>query len=209
MPGRRRFDLLEAVFILVIALSTTLDAQVQSGTIAGRLLNSDGTPAVGVLMNAQQDGGGMMGFFPGIRTDGAGRFRLTVGTGRYRIAAGLMEYGPTYYPGTASAGEATIVTVAANTVQGNIDFTLTKPSAFRVAGKIRRPEGTKPNTPMVAKVALADYMAYAPSDGQMPFLFQAPVGPPSQESAEIRSDGGCGRTTHHDRALIASEAIHI
>src|SRR5688572_16096917 len=168
---------LAVVFSLLIEfllLSAPVFAQAQSGIISGMVRNSNGTPAAGVPINASADGSNAIALFgPQTRTDSSGRFRINLPAGRYRVAAGLLEYSHTYYPGTTNVSEATVLSLGAGATLDNVEITLTRPSAFRVSGKIRRPAGTRADAPMVTKVGLHDANVFiALSHGTVPFLFE-------------------------------------
>jgi hypothetical protein len=172
-----------AVFLAIVLaapLYAQLSIQTLSGVIAGRLQNAEGTPAVGIPISVNTNDGAIFSFSGPQRTDSAGRFRFTgLAPGRYRVIAGAVEYNPTYYPGTTNANEATFVTLTQDATVENVNFSFTGPSTFRVAGKIRRPAGTRPDAPMVTKVGLHDLNAFISTmhGGMIAFLFEAPVTP--------------------------------
>ncbi len=98
---------------------------VQAGTINGRLLQPDGNPAVGVRVAAVEapDHVSLMSV---AQTDGNGRYRLeNVPPGRYYIQVGPISE-PSYYPGTADPGKATVVQVAGSAPLNGFDFSFVK-----------------------------------------------------------------------------------
>ncbi len=115
----------------------------QAGTITGRLLNADGSPAAKVRVSAmaipesRNGGTDAPALITLTETDSTGRYRLAdVPVGRYYIVAGFVD-SPTYYPkGTGPAG-ATPVSVTARAVTANIDFQIEKPSTgLSVSGRV-------------------------------------------------------------------------
>src|SRR4030095_13364423 len=112
----------------------------QVGTVTGRLLNEDGSPAAKVRVSAmsipdnKNEAPTLMTL---AETDSNGRYRLAdVPVGRYYIVAGFVD-SPTYYPrGTGPAG-ATPVNVTVNATLANIDFRIEKPSTgLSVSGRV-------------------------------------------------------------------------
>src|SRR5947207_9210813 len=95
----------------------------QTGTITGRLLAQNGTPAAGVRVIAMPAsdsakpsaaaGSDVPVLTSLTQADAAGRFRLeNLPPGRYYILAGFLDF-PTYYPGVMSTMTATAVSVTA------------------------------------------------------------------------------------------------
>ncbi len=121
-----------------------------SGTVTGRLLLADGSPAAGVRVSTMSvpESGRPAAEVPALsnltETDGSGRFRLeNIKAGRYYIVAGLLDY-PTYYPGTSVAGDARIVNITAGSTTSGIEFQAVRSSTgFTVSGHVRR-EGSSP-----------------------------------------------------------------
>ena len=125
--------------LLLVAQRPTAPA-LQAGTVTGRLLNEDGTPAIKIRVSAMSipdnktEAPTLMTL---AETDSSGRYRLTdVPVGRYYIVAGFVD-SPTYYPrGTGPAG-ATPVNVTVNATVANIDFRIEKPSTgLTVSGRV-------------------------------------------------------------------------
>ena len=100
----------------------------QAGTITGRLLNLDGSPAAKVRVSAmaipesRNGGTDAPALITLTETDSTGRYRLAdVPVGRYYIVAGFVD-SPTYYPRGIGPAGATPVCVTARAVTVNIDF---------------------------------------------------------------------------------------
>ena len=115
---------------------------IQTGTVTGRLLNADGSPAVKVRVSAMaipeaRNSNDAPALITLTETDSTGRYRLAdVPVGRYYIVAGFVD-SPTYYPrGTGAAG-ATAVNVTARATTANIDFRIERPSTgLTVSGRV-------------------------------------------------------------------------
>jgi hypothetical protein len=113
---------------------------VQVGTITGRLLNEDGSPAIKVRVSAMaipQNANEAPTLMTLAETDNTGRYRLAdVLVGRYYIVAGFVD-SPTYFPRGTTAARATPVSVTANATVANIDFRIEKPSTgVTVSGRV-------------------------------------------------------------------------
>ena len=130
------------LLVLLLAAQRPTSPSVGTGTVTGRLLNDDGSPAAGIRVSAMpSDNANEIMSTPILmsqaETGGDGVYRLAdVPAGRYYIIAGFVD-SPTYYPrGTARTG-ATPVVVSANVTVTNIDFRIEKPSTgFNVSGKV-------------------------------------------------------------------------
>jgi len=119
----------------------------QSGKVSGVLRDSTGVPLEGVRIAAVARGGAIEEAALGAamaglaQTDEQGRFTLEdVPPGRYSIAAGRLDL-QTYYPGTQSLADATVLTVTAGATISGINFVLNNTSFGRAAGS-----GTQPIT---------------------------------------------------------------
>jgi hypothetical protein len=102
----------------------------QSGTIEGRVLNIDGTPAASVRVAVQPVGDSAAGaaLDPELRniaeTDSDGRYRLeAVPPGEYVVVAGALA-SPTYHPGVGLRKAAMALTVLSGSALKEIDFKL-------------------------------------------------------------------------------------
>jgi hypothetical protein len=131
----------------------------QTGTVEGRVLNQDGTPAANIRVTAQPvaESAAAAAEAPVLssiaQTDANGRYRLeNVTPGRYYIGAGLVDF-PTYYPGAVVLTEARVVTVSARSFLTGIDFTLAPPTAFKVSGRVIRTADA--HVPAIQRVWLA------------------------------------------------------
>jgi hypothetical protein len=115
-----------------------------SGIVAGQLRSLEGSPAVAVRVAAipaptetTKPSFGSQYFYaqPPVSTtltDNQGRYRLTnIPPGRYFIVSGV-----TYYPSTADADRAVVITVGANSTTDNLDFQLQRPFGGRVSGRV-------------------------------------------------------------------------
>jgi hypothetical protein len=139
-------SLLIAVMLL---LQSSNPAQLQTGTITGRLLALDGTPAAGVRVSAMPapdpakpsaatsgDGTVLASL---TQTDSSGRYRLeNVPAGRYYVLAGFVD-SPTYFPGVTTTTTATAVSVAAKANVAGIDFQAARLSTgLNLKGRLKR-----------------------------------------------------------------------
>ena len=132
---------------------STIDfALVPGGSIAGRILDEDGTPFAGALVDAlvTRFEGGTDALFSvaSAQTDDRGEFRLFgLAPGRYYVSAadpafrsvstpaGVVNYAPTYYPGvTADQARAVVVTGPGDAPKIEFRLKLVPPS--RVSGQL-------------------------------------------------------------------------
>src|SRR5262245_36013855 len=120
--------------ILLLSAIQILPFTGQTGTIQGRLTNSDGTAAAEVRVTAQPvpdsaEIAGPVVLSSIARTDSEGRFRLeNLTPGRYYVAAGLVD-APTYYPGVTGLQSAQVVNITAANPAPEISFSLARPAA--------------------------------------------------------------------------------
>jgi hypothetical protein len=148
---------------------------VQSGVVTGQLQAVEGTPAIGVWVaavplpaNNAVPADGPQYYSPPVPvsetlTDNRGRYRLAnIPPGRYHIIAGVIG-DATYFPAATAPAGATLLTVAAGSTTGNIDFKLLKPFGRKVAGRV------KPNTPDTRLTATL-------VGGKLEDVLQVPVG---------------------------------
>ena len=154
----------------------------QTGTVTGRLLNEDGSPAVKVRVSAMsipdnRTGGNEAPTLMTLtETDSAGRYRLTdVPVGRYYIVAGFVD-SPTYYPrGTGPSG-ATPVNVTFNATAAGIDFRIERPSSgLTVSGRVIHESNPSFGTVQVhlsggASGSFTNLSAVAKLDGSFEFV---------------------------------------
>ena len=127
----------------------------RASVVAGRVSDENGDPVMGAgvgLLEVQVLNGRPRLVETRIsrRTDDLGRFRLFgVQPGRYVLVASaapagpyrLPGYAPAYYPGTASAADAQVITVGAEDEIASIEIRLTPGRAVRVSGTALDPGG--------------------------------------------------------------------
>jgi hypothetical protein len=107
-----------------------------TGTVEGRVLNQDGTPAANIRVSVQAVQETVLSSI--VQTDANGRYRLeNVTPGSYYIGAGLIDF-PTYYPGVIALSEARVVNVAARSALTGIDFSMARPAGLKVSGRVIR-----------------------------------------------------------------------
>ena len=136
-----------AVLILVLLQAATAT---RPGAVTGLLQTREGTPAAAIRVSAlpapppnirPSDGQNYYGATTPLSTtvtDGQGRFRLAnLAPGRYFVVASPFGYS-TFFPGTTNADGATVVTVA-DSVVGNVDFTVVMPPGGNVSGRVDVP----------------------------------------------------------------------
>jgi len=124
-----------------------------AGVIAGRILDSDGTPFEGAQVEAlryqEQDGLRTLVSIGQATTDDLGAFRIVgLPAGLYYVSAmdpayaavgdneGALEYSPTYHPGVVFPDEATRVKVDGGRVASGVEFRLEIVRPSRVSGRI-------------------------------------------------------------------------
>jgi hypothetical protein len=128
-------------FLSVVTLVAygALQAHAQTAVVTGQVRERDGQPAVQtrVALAAMNEKGHITpDVLVGLTTtDGTGRYRIEdVEPGRYGLIAGTVV-SPTYYPGTAEAFEAKVLSIASGTTLTGLDFTLAAPlTVSRVRG---------------------------------------------------------------------------
>lgn len=121
--------------------------------IAGRILDEDGEPFAGALVEALtthfESGTSSLDSAASSRTDDRGEFRLYgLGAGEYYVSAqdpafrsvsspkGVLHYSPTYYPGTPLADQARRIAVSAGAQSPRIEFRLALVPPARVSGQM-------------------------------------------------------------------------
>jgi hypothetical protein len=116
------------LLLLFLLLPQAPAQQVDGGTIAGEIRQSDGTPAARVRVGAlavpvsSPDTNGIRVLTRVTETDESGRYRLeNVPAGRYHIVAGSIA-SPMYYPGTFNLPDAGDITVASGTDVAGLNF---------------------------------------------------------------------------------------
>ena len=126
---------------------------VPAGSIVGRILDEDGTPFAGAVVEAVisrfQSGSDTLFSVATTQTDDRGEFRLFgLAPGSYYVTAGdpafrsvstprgVLHYSPTYYPGVASADQAKQVTLNAAGQSAKVEFRLQIVPPARVSGRL-------------------------------------------------------------------------
>ena len=127
------------ILLTFILLAQGIPVQ-QGGTVTGVLRDSQGLPLAGVRMAAVARGDSIEEAATGAamaglaETDEQGRFTMEhIPPGRYSIAAGRLDL-QTYYPGTQSLADATILTITAGATLSGINFALNNASVGRAPG---------------------------------------------------------------------------
>ena len=128
-------------------------ALVPGGYITGRILDEDGTPFAGAVVDAlvarSENGSDTLYSVSSAQTDDRGEFRLFGLTpGQYYLSAGdpafravstpngVLHYSPTYYPGVPFADQARRVVLTGTGDGPRVEFRLTLVPPARVAGKL-------------------------------------------------------------------------
>lgn len=127
---------------------------VAGGVIAGRILDEDGAPFAGAVVEAlvnrfQRGSGDALVAVTTAQTDDRGEFRLFgLAAGPYYISAadpaftsvstprGVQHYSATYYPGTTFADQARTVTVGGSSQPPRVEFRLQLVPPARVTGRL-------------------------------------------------------------------------
>ena len=130
-------------FAAIFLIQSQITGQVQPGAVSGRLLSVNGTPEAGVRIAAvpvdPQNNAGAPVLVGISQTDAEGRYRLEgIPPGRYYIFAGLIDL-PSYYPNAKTLDQATAITVEAGSTVSGIDFSMARPVALRIAGRLAVP----------------------------------------------------------------------
>lgn len=131
-------------FAAIFLAQAQIPLQVQPGTVTGRLLSRNGTPAAGIRIAAvpitEADDKTAAPVLVGIsQTDADGRYRLeNIPPGRYTVFAGLIDF-PSYYPNTTSIDRATSFVVSAGSTVSGIDFAMARPAGLTVSGRLAIP----------------------------------------------------------------------
>jgi len=126
---------------LTIFIPRLYQTQLTNGTVSGRLLTTEGKPAIGVRV-AAIPASNSEDLISLAETDFSGHFRLeNIPPGRFVIMAGSV-YLPTFYPGKLHRSEATPVTIRQNVPIGGIDFAIVVPKGVNVRGRAFRPGGS-------------------------------------------------------------------
>src|SRR5262245_44073641 len=127
---------MHAILALLI-LAQIPNLPTMNGTITGVVrVGGKPTPGIRVAAVVPPDVGELVpsAMLSLAETDSEGRYRLEgVLPGRYYIAAGRTD-SPTYYPGSTTLSEGTIITLAPGATLSNLDFALRNESLGRASG---------------------------------------------------------------------------
>jgi len=141
-----------AVCVILMEFATAAQVQLSQdfGSISGKIVAKDGTPAVGVrvaAMDAQDNPTAReASLLSVVETDSQGQYRLErVPVGRYYITAGFLDT-PTFFPGVSAQTQATVVEVTRSASLTGKDFTIVFPTAVTVRGAVIRDDGAVPNS---------------------------------------------------------------
>lgn len=160
-------------------------ALVPSGFIAGRILDEDGTPFAGAIVDAlvtrSDNGTDALRSVSTSQTDDRGEFRLYgLVPGQYYVSAsdpafrsvstprGLQNYSPTYYPGVSFPDQARTVVVTGTGEPPRVEFRLKIVPPARVSGQLVASDG---------KQLFSAAIIMSPVDGE-----GAPIVPPDDPS---------------------------
>jgi hypothetical protein len=160
-------------------------ALVPSGFIAGRILDEDGTPFAGAIVDAlvtrSENGTDRLRSVAMSQTDDRGEFRLFgLVPGQYYISAsdpafrsvstpkGLQSYAPTYYPGVSLPDQARTVAVSGTGEPPRVEFRLKIVPPARVSGRLVASDG---------KEMFSAAIIMSPVEGE-----GAPIAPPEDPS---------------------------
>jgi hypothetical protein len=133
-------------------------ALVPGGYIAGRIMDEDGTPFAGALVDAlvtrSDNGTDTLFSVATSQTDDRGEFRLFgLAPGQYYVSAsdpafravsttkGVLHYSPTYHPGTPYADRARAVVLTGTGEPPRVEFRLSLIPPARVSGRLVTSDG--------------------------------------------------------------------
>lgn len=133
-------------------------ALVPGGFITGRILDEDGSPFAGALVDAlvtkSNNGTDTLFSVASTQTDDRGEFRLFgLAPGQYYVSAsdpafravstpkGVVHYSPTYFPGVPFADQARTVVVTGAAAPPRVEFKLQLVPPARVSGQLAAADG--------------------------------------------------------------------
>ncbi|MEO6236372.1 MAG: carboxypeptidase-like regulatory domain-containing protein [Vicinamibacterales bacterium] len=146
---------------IVVAADQAVTADfslVPAGYISGRILDEDGTPFAGAVVDAlvmrTQGGTDVLFSVSTSQTDDRGEFRVFgLAPGQYYVSAsdpafravstprGILHYSPTYHPGVSFADQARSVVVTGAADAPRVEFRLKIVPPARVAGQLVASDG--------------------------------------------------------------------
>jgi hypothetical protein len=196
--------IMNAVLALLLLLQAATAAR--PGVVSGQLQTKEGTPAAAIRISAlpapppnirPSDG---QNYYAATApastamTDAQGRYRLAnLAPGRYFIIASVFGY-PTFYPATASADGATVITIGADApVVDRINFTVLMPPGGRISGRVSTPPAANSQEKAILSgIALGELLetpvgadgsfsfGHLPKGSYLVSLFPTPPGMPSR-----------------------------
>jgi protocatechuate 3,4-dioxygenase beta subunit len=204
-----------AVLMLLLLLQVLAPAQTRPGTISGRVLSVDSTPAANVRVSAMEateitvagNTPALVGFS---QTDSSGRYRIeNLPPGRYYILAGPLEF-PSYYPGVPDRAAATAVSVTAGAALDALNFSLSPANQNGMIQVVVQALGT--SAPIAnAQVSLRRLNAGAgtPIDATTGSDGQVTIGGllPGTYQVTVQSDGFVGLRGARGRGDQASPSV--
>lgn len=133
-------------------------ALVPGGVIVGRILDEDGSPFAGAMVDAlvtrSNNGTDTFQSVATSQTDDRGEFRLFgLAPGQYYVSAtdpafravstpkGVLHYSPTYFPGVPFADQAKAVTLSGSGEPPTVEFALKLVPPSRVSGRLSAENG--------------------------------------------------------------------
>jgi hypothetical protein len=205
---------MKSLFVALVFLAQASVPPV-SGTISGRFLSADGTPAADVRVaamvspNAGQNSPAGEELVSIARTDADGFYRLErLPPGRYYVTAGPVNF-RTYYPGVTSVSRASAVDVAVGASIVGMDFSTAVFGGGAVSGRLLSP--TIPQTSVFpATVTLSGsalngrtLQASVTEEG----AFQFPRVPPGLYVVRDASAAPGGRASDSERFSVADNDV--
>jgi formylglycine-generating enzyme required for sulfatase activity len=130
--------------LLAAAMLLTQITATGTGSISGRVLATTGAPAVNArvqIIEASPKPGTAAAIVASFYTDAAGTYRIdNIPPGPYYVGAGTVET-PSYFPGTTTINDATIVNIHNGESLAGFDFKLVIPIPMKVTGRVNLPDG--------------------------------------------------------------------
>jgi hypothetical protein len=175
-----------------VLMSPVADTQspnpITGGAIAGRIVTASGEPVPGMILSALMQNSDATGRLMArtvamTQTNELGAFRLgALGEGTYVVIAvppppppfgqpprpsGAPVLLPTYYPGTASADAAQIITIASGQTVDGLQFSMASTPGYNVSGVVLDEAGSPlSNVPVTLMIDAGNGGISAPSTGR-------------------------------------------